>query len=1335
MNQLRKAKSRNRRRHTVLPRKYIKVVVTYVLLFAIVFSNMSNPLLNVFAGQKKEEFRIHADELQRAAEEALEKGNIVEEPLDFYTKDSSLLKEYEKLFAADGTLYEIFPNYEREYYLDDIELRIFLRISPDADPDSYALTGEETLIFLYTNGGEETVAGRVNIDGYISGICSLKSYMTAFEKKENSGSHNSGNSSSSGTKTEPGIDPSEAETAEEVPGTDQEPTDDGEKNSQVDFETETEEVKEPEASDAGKNDDEDKSHEDGPDAENSNTENNGSANEENPDTEDKSDTSENTPDENPEENTSDNENSEDTGSDNEDQGEEVSDNGDSSEDAGDTADDTDNSSSSDTVASISIHSRIFLTDTMQEETEEETEAPTEEETEKETETETEAETETETEPEKETSAEATEPETDPVPEETTPGETTADETLPQETPEETTAAENKDNTGATETGAAAQPETEETTAADDTKLSDLPGAVEETETEPGFERVGVLKGETYNLVALDQTITARAFTAKLSDMGFDKDELESQGHIINYMIDPVGSAELVKAPKLTRDGAEVTFGVIPQTGYKITEVTANGVELEETDPENIASPSNAERADEAVYYTIPEVLEDQEVEIFLEEIVPGTHPAFNQAKTVNGVTVTVTAEEGIIPEGTELTVTEVTDQVQEAVIEKTANEEEADTKVTAVIAYDINLMLDGKKLNNDWGQSHHVNVKFSGERIEQLSKEADTLQVATLETPTETVEAALGGTEEMPVVDNITPDNIQINAEDRKSIDVAGEASVDAVEFEAKHFTIYTITFGNNNSSSYGVRIIQLDENGDVISMDTGTISVTGTNVGIESVLSFFTPNGYEYSWAMLGGKYNNESNISHETLNEMTLLSTLSREGRRNNYYLTYTGQDRNLGAVSGSINGKNHDIYIVYRNKSNPNKGIKLYYLPPANDGYELPYMNGVKFVVDCINTAGQKVDLPAGSYIPDVLTFDDVMKITSSTFSDISIPGYTFTDKGYCFFWWGGNEDNFFSTSARATVTGLKNWGRVSDNYPSYNYIGYNSNEFVWTDWKNESGNYVAYNPTGSLHVVFVEVSTTNPPKTYYASMNKDIGVPLTDKTVWRDPHYEFYPIDKTDEYTETYLRTNGFAPDEEPGYEWNFKGWTTTFDTVTGNGTGDIIPDGFFDNPVNQDVHLYAKWEKTQVKTDIEITKTLEGISGTSDELKKVEFQIYNSDASWNKGTLVQTVNATETGSVKFTQLPVGNYLIYETKTADGYILLTEPIKVTVSQKEDKTLEWTVDGAAEKKHCEVVNRKGVILPDTGGSGLNQIRRIGWSVVITSVLYAGIQLSLTLKRKREE
>ena len=55
MNQLRKSeKAETPERHAVLPRKYIKVVVTYVLLFAIVFSNMSKPTTQMyFAGQKK----------------------------------------------------------------------------------------------------------------------------------------------------------------------------------------------------------------------------------------------------------------------------------------------------------------------------------------------------------------------------------------------------------------------------------------------------------------------------------------------------------------------------------------------------------------------------------------------------------------------------------------------------------------------------------------------------------------------------------------------------------------------------------------------------------------------------------------------------------------------------------------------------------------------------------------------------------------------------------------------------------------------------------------------------------------------------------------------------------------------------------------------------------------------------------------------------------------------------------------------------------------------------------------------------------------------------------
>lgn len=1293
MGQIRKARGISRRKQAVSLQRYMKVAVAYLLLITVIFSNMSNPLMNVFAGQKKEEFRIHADELQRAAEEALEEENVVEEPLEIYTKDASLQKEYDELLAADGTLYEVFPEYERENDLDEIDLRIFLRLSEDADPKSYALTGEETFIFLYVNGGDETVAGRVNIDGYISGVCSLKSYAAVFDKDGKDIVIHSDTEDSTQKEDETQQAQEEKETSEQKENTSEQT---GEKKSHDTAEKDT-------ADQSDKNDtvNEDKSQDSSADTDASDA-----ADSVQEDTADAKDSS------------SDTDTSE-QGSDTEDVAD--TDSADNS-DTEDSASSEQEADDSDVVASISSHPRFLLTEVAGDDSSVELEETKEEikAVEKEEEI-------TVTKPAKETEAPVTEAETtveETTAEETSAVETSAEETLPAEAEETTAAAE--------ETKAS----TEETTT--EAQISDLPDDTNtaEEEDEPDFKRVGTLKGETYNLASLDQTVTIRAFTAKLSDMGLDKEELENQGHMIDYMIDPTGSAELVKASKLARDGAEVTFGVIPQTGYKITEITANGTELEEVEAANIASPSNAERADNAVYYVIPEVLEDQEVEIFLEEEVPGSHPAFDQSKTVNGVIVSVTAEEGIIPEGTVLEVTEVTDQVKDAVIKKAASDESDVSNVTDVIAYDINLMLDGKKLNNDWGKNHHVNVKFSGERVEQLSKNADTLQVATLETPTETVEAALGGTEEMPVVDNITADNIQINAEGRDSIDVAGEASLKEVEFEAKHFTIYTITFGNNQSS--GVRIIQLDEDGKVISKNDGTIAITGTNVGAESLLSGYTPTGYEYSWSMLGGKYDDEDSISHETLNNMILLETLSRGRQGNSYYLSYTGKNRNLKAVSGTVNSSTQDVYIIYRNKNTANEGIKLYYLSPANDGYELPYMNGVKFVVDCINTEGKKVNLPAGSYIPDVLTFDSELKITSSTFSDISIPGFTFTNNGYCFFWWGGNEDNFFSSSAKATVTGLKNWGRVSDNYPSYNYIGYNSNEYKWTDWTGEAGNYVAYNPTGSLHVVFVEVSQENPPKTYYASMNQDIENPLNDRVGEWDKdnlNYKFYPINKTREYTETYLRNGGFAPAEESGYEWKFEGWTTTFDTLTGNGTGNVISESFFDAPVIQDVHLYAKWIKTQKTVDIEITKKLEGVSGSSNELTKVKFALYNSTSDWSNGSLIQTVDATSEGLVKFEKIPVGYYLVYETKTAEGYILLTEPIKVVVSQKADKTLEWKVEGADSANSYEVLNRKGAILPDTGGQGLDSIHRLGWSVILASVMFAGFQLSQTIKRKREK
>ena len=101
-----------------------------------------------------------------------------------------------------------------------------------------------------------------------------------------------------------------------------------------------------------------------------------------------------------------------------------------------------------------------------------------------------------------------------------------------------------------------------------------------------------------------------------------------------------------------------------------------------------------------------------------------TCPEFSPAPVdMNGVTITVHAEEGIIPEGTELEVTEVTSQLKDAILEKLGDE--GDAMVQEVIAYDINLVRNGEKLDNSWSENGRVDVTFSGSRIRSLTEEAD----------------------------------------------------------------------------------------------------------------------------------------------------------------------------------------------------------------------------------------------------------------------------------------------------------------------------------------------------------------------------------------------------------------------------------------------------------------------------------------------------------------------------------------------------------------------------------------------------------------------------------
>lgn len=313
---------------------------------------------------------------------------------------------------------------------------------------------------------------------------------------------------------------------------------------------------------------------------------------------------------------------------------------------------------------------------------------------------------------------------------------------------------------------------------------------------------GDLKGKSFNTVTIWETANARAYRVALKDLQGFEDALEiekQESYSVDYSVDPVGAAE-IKGSRTIEAGGDLYFAVTPQIGYELVSVTANGVELEEVGEAALASASDL--AGYEYIYVVNEVDEDLEIVASLEEVEGMRHPAFEESVTINGVTITASAEEGILPEGTVLSAEEVTSQVENAVKEKLESEE--GTSVTTVIAYDINLMLNGKKLNNTWGEGsdNYVTVQFSGERIQELSKEAEQIQVATLETPTETVEAALGGTEEAAVVEDITAEDIEVDTEGREAIEVSGDEGVETIAFEATHFTVYVVIGSGQNSST-----------------------------------------------------------------------------------------------------------------------------------------------------------------------------------------------------------------------------------------------------------------------------------------------------------------------------------------------------------------------------------------------------------------------------------------------------------------------------------------------------------------------------------------------------
>ena len=437
--------------------------------------------------------------------------------------------------------------------------------------------------------------------------------------------------------------------------------------------------------------------------------------------------------------------------------------------------------------------------------------------------ETEAETETEAEePEKETEA----------PAETTAEETVADdsteETIADETQaEETTAADETDGELTDETEAP----TEDVTTPDETtgeQPADNGGSEnigfdsdEQFLEDDSIELAGELNGKAYNTVTIWGSANARAYVVKAEDLTGEA-AVEGQ-YSVDYSVDPVGAAT-IKGAHTVNEGETLYFAVDPQVGYEITEVTANGEPLEEADAADVASASDLEQHEHV--YAVEAVTEDLEIVASLEETMGVAHPEFSASYVSSeGVTISLHAEEGILPEGTELSVTEVTDALGDTIKEKMDSETEG-TTVHSVLAYDINLLYNGKKLSNSWSESGYVDVTFTGAPIQEMTEASDKVEIVAVDDTSKTQLNAENAAE-------AEAGELKLETVSEQNVE---DAAVEEVGFKAEHFTIYAV------AASSGVMVIA-----------NGTLNVAKTSMKVGQTQSITTPsvndNCDEYEW------------------------------------------------------------------------------------------------------------------------------------------------------------------------------------------------------------------------------------------------------------------------------------------------------------------------------------------------------------------------------------------------------------------------------------------------------------------------------------------------------
>ena len=165
---------------------------------------------------------------------------------------------------------------------------------------------------------------------------------------------------------------------------------------------------------------------------------------------------------------------------------------------------------------------------------------------------------------------------------------------------------------------------------------------------------------------------------------------------------------------------------------------------------------------------------------------------------------------------------------------------------------------------------------------------------------------------------------------------------------------------------------------------------------------------------------------------------------------------------------------------------------------------------------------------------------------------------------------------------------------------------------------------------------------------------------------------------------------------------------------------------------------AEFTNEQSVADVEIVKV--DAANTNVTITGAKFALYEADAEWNKTSEnpfnTEDIVSGNEGRIELKDLPVGNYLLVETKAATGYSLPTKPWKITVGSGGTVNVmdnEGEKVGNITKNEMtiyQITNTKLYSLPESGGPGT-----YGFTISGVAILATALLLFINNKRREEE